>query len=78
MKETGLPQTDVPTALLTFNLGVEAGQLLFVAAVWGLLLAARRLAQAPMAPARVVASYLIGAVSMLWFLDRIGSFTQGS
>jgi len=34
LKETGLPQTDVPVALLTFNLGVEAGQLLFVASVW--------------------------------------------
>jgi hydrogenase/urease accessory protein HupE len=33
LKETGLPQSDVPLALLTFNLGVEAGQLLFVAAV---------------------------------------------
>ena len=33
LKETGLPQTDVPLALLTFNLGVEAGQLLFVAGV---------------------------------------------
>ncbi len=77
LKETGLPQTDVPTALLTFNLGVEAGQLLFVAAVWSLLLGARRLAQAPAAPARVMASYLIGALSMVWFLDRIGSFPQG-
>jgi hypothetical protein len=33
LKETGLPQTDVPVALLTFNIGVEAGQLLFVASV---------------------------------------------
>ena len=33
LKETGLPQTDIPLSLMTFNLGVEAGQLLFVAAV---------------------------------------------
>jgi hydrogenase/urease accessory protein HupE len=33
LRETGLPQIDVPLALLTFNLGVEAGQLLFVAVV---------------------------------------------
>lgn len=77
LKETGLPQTDVPVALLTFNIGVEAGQLLFVAAIWGLLLVARRLAQAPVAPARVGASYLIGAISMVWFLTRVSSFTQG-
>ena len=30
LKETGLPQTDVPVALVTFNIGVEIGQLLFV------------------------------------------------
>jgi hydrogenase/urease accessory protein HupE len=33
LKEVGLPQSDVPLALLSFNLGVEAGQLVFVAAV---------------------------------------------
>jgi len=77
LKETGLPQTDVPVALLTFNIGVEAGQLLFVALVWGLALTARRIAQAPMAPARLVASYLIGAISMVWLLGRVSSFSQG-
>ncbi|BCH29037.1 membrane protein [Mesorhizobium sp. L-8-10] len=30
LAEIGLPQKDVPLALLTFNLGVEAGQLVFV------------------------------------------------
>ena len=33
LKEIGLPQSDVPLALLTFNLGVEAGQLVFVLAM---------------------------------------------
>lgn len=33
LKEIGLPEGDVPLALLAFNLGVEAGQLLFIAAV---------------------------------------------
>ncbi len=33
LKEIGLPQSDVGLALLTFNLGVEAGQLMFLAAV---------------------------------------------
>ncbi len=42
LKGTGLPQSDVPVALLTFNLGVEAGQLLFVAAVLILFWAYRR------------------------------------
>ena len=34
LKEIGLPQVDVPLALLTFNLGVEAGQLLFSLLYW--------------------------------------------
>jgi hypothetical protein len=35
-KEVGLPQSDVPLALLTLNLGIEAGQLLFVVALLAL------------------------------------------
>jgi hypothetical protein len=57
LKETGLPQTDVPIALLTFNLGVEAGQLLFVAFVWIAFAACRRVATVPATPARLVAAY---------------------
>ena len=74
LKETGLPHTDVPVALLTFNLGVEAGQLLFVATVWTAFVVIRRLVTVPADPARVAAAYLIGTISMLWFVARVGSF----
>ena len=67
----------VPVALLTFNLGVEAGQLLFVACVWIAFAAVRRLTTMPAAPTRLVAAYLIGIVSMFWFVERIGSFGAG-
>lgn len=33
LSEIGLPQTEIPAALLAFNLGVEIGQILFVAAI---------------------------------------------
>jgi len=33
LREIGLPESDVPAALLTFNFGVEAGQLVIIAAV---------------------------------------------
>ena len=33
LKEIGLPVVDVPLALLTFNIGVEIGQLIFVVGV---------------------------------------------
>ena len=74
LKDIGLPQTDVALALLTFNLGVEAGQLLFVATI---LLAARALSALvtiPFGPVRMMASYMIGTMSMLWLITRIESF----
>ena len=36
LAEVGLPQHDIPLALFLFNLGVEAGQLVFVAALLAL------------------------------------------
>ena len=74
LKETGLPQTDVPVALLTFNIGVEAGQFLFVAFVWIAFMVVRGFVTVPVVPARLTAAYVIGAVSMLWFVARISSF----
>lgn len=77
LKETGLPQNDVPVALLTFNIGVETGQLMFVASVWMASFAVRSFITVPTAPVRVAAAYLIGVVSMLWFVARISSFGAG-
>jgi hydrogenase/urease accessory protein HupE len=77
LKETGLPQTDVPVALLTFNIGVEAGQLLFVASVWIVFWALRHFVTVPAAPARLTAAYVIGSVSTFWFVERISGFGAG-
>jgi hydrogenase/urease accessory protein HupE len=74
LREIGLPQADVPIALLTFNLGVEAGQLLFVA---GVLLAWRALTAAvrfDWTYGRIAAAYLIGVVATIWLLDRLFAF----
>jgi hypothetical protein len=74
LKETGLPQIDVPLALLTFNLGVEAGQLLFVTVVLTGFRAATALFTVPIPPVRLAAAYLIGTTSMVWLVARVGSF----
>ena len=37
LREVGLPQTAIPVALLFFNVGVEIGQLLFIAAILGVM-----------------------------------------
>ena len=42
LTQIGLPQSDIPLALFTFNVGVELGQLIFIAVILGLLAAARR------------------------------------
>ena len=74
LKETGLPQTDISLALLTFNLGIEAGQLTFIAAALVVFRAASILVTVPIAPARLSAAYLIGTTSMVWLVARFSSF----
>jgi hydrogenase/urease accessory protein HupE len=71
LKEIGLPQSDVPLALLTFNLGVEAGQLVFVFAVLGLKAIVDRLLDLKVSWARAVAGYGIGSLAAVWFVQRI-------
>jgi hydrogenase/urease accessory protein HupE len=73
LSEVGLPQHAIPLALLFFNLGVEAGQLIFVAAVMLLVGAGRRIMQAtPPTLARldIAAGYAIGTVAAWWLVER--------
>lgn len=74
LRETGLPQTDVPLALLMFNVGVEAGQLLFVAAIVLAIRAGTAFIRLPVVPLRLAVAYAIGTVSMVWFMTRVASF----
>ena len=58
-------------ALLTFNIGVEAGQLVIIAAVLGLIATTRRFAPAALRPATLAASYAVGTISSFWFIERM-------
>jgi hypothetical protein len=60
----------VPAALLAFNVGVEIGQLLFVAVMVGPVLLLRR------APTwlQALPAYAIGAVAVAWTLERVAGF----
>jgi hydrogenase/urease accessory protein HupE len=70
--EIGLPKDAVPLSLLLFNLGVEAGQLLFVLAVLLLLIfASRRLPRLNPAWGRWVPPYAIGSFSAYWLVERL-------
>ncbi len=71
LKEIGLPESDVPTALLTFNLGVEAGQLIIVAASLAVLTAIRRLAPIWLSSMVRGTTYAIGVTASYWFMARL-------
>ncbi len=74
LREVGLPPNDIPAALLSFNLGIEAGQMAFVLAVLaafhGLALAAPR----AVAWVRQALPYLIGSVASYWLIARTLAF----
>ena len=78
--ELGLPEGDVPLALLAFNLGVEAGQLMFIAAVLAAGLFLSRLLRggapllAPGSPSLRVTAYAIGTLASVWMIDRVAAF----
>jgi len=70
LSEVGMPQQAVPLALLFFNVGVELGQLLFIAAVFGFAWLVRLSAvRVPAFWPRVVA-YGVGSVSAFWVVER--------
>lgn len=72
--EIGLPQNAILTALVTFNVGVEAGQLLFVFAV---LIAWHWMQKLPLRipPSLVrVPAYAIGGMASFWVFERVASF----
>lgn len=77
LREIGLPEGDIPLALFSFNVGVELGQLLFIAVVLGLGVAIRRFS--PQIGQRIsslarVASYVIGSMAAFWVIERIAAF----
>jgi hydrogenase/urease accessory protein HupE len=74
LAEIGLPAADIPLALLTFNLGVEAGQLAFVAAVVALLWAGRHMIAAPPRWLGDVPAYAIGSLAVFWLFERLAGF----
>jgi len=76
LTEIGLPQNDIPLALFAFNVGVEVGQLVFVAAVIGLLAAVSRFRPAPVLERRALfaSTYAIGSLAAFWFIERLAGF----
>lgn len=69
--ELGLRSSDIPLALLFFNIGVELGQLAFIALILlvNVLLGNQLERRLPRLPAAL--AYGLGGISTYWFLDRL-------
>ena len=70
LAETGLPQDNLPLALLFFNVGIEIGQIAFIMVVLALWMLVRR----PLAPWQdrllPIPVYILGALSAMWCIER--------
>jgi hydrogenase/urease accessory protein HupE len=74
LSEIGLPQEEIPLALFMFNIGVEAGQLLFVIAAIGLVYVLRKFALLWIPRIEFATSYVMGSVAAFWFIERVWTF----
>ena len=74
LTEIGLPQMDIPLALLFFNVGVEVGQLMFVAAVLAVTWMIHKAKVKWPAWAEQMPAYAIGSLAAFWFIQRTISF----
>jgi hydrogenase/urease accessory protein HupE len=75
LADVGLPPNAIPQALFLFNVGVELGQLMFVAAAALAMIVfdwiAHRLPTWWQSARGEIAPYAIGAFSAFWFIDRL-------
>ena len=74
LSEIGLPEGHIPHALLFFNLGVELGQLLFIAAVLSFVALMGRVRSRLPQWTGLVPPYAIGSVAMFWVIQRVAAF----
>lgn len=84
LHEIGLPQTEIPAALLFFNLGVELGQILFVLALVLVYRVVQRVGPWMYQRAGVFLNdparlhrplgYVVGVPASFWMIDRLASF----
>ncbi|PRP98608.1 HupE/UreJ family protein [Enhygromyxa salina] len=80
LSEVGLPQGQIPLALLGFNVGVELGQLAVVAVLLVVLLGARALARAAQLRPKIARlgtlapTWVMGALAFAWTIDRVLGF----
>ena len=74
LSEIGFPQRDVPLALLTFNIGVELGQLIFI----GIVIFFWKAVQEMRLPLPTwfgkLLPYSMGSIAAFWLVERVVGF----
>jgi hydrogenase/urease accessory protein HupE len=71
LSAAGVPPADVPLALVSFNVGVELGQLAFVALVLLLERGVRRLGVRWPRPIELLPAYAVGTLGGFWVIQRV-------
>jgi hydrogenase/urease accessory protein HupE len=71
MSAAGLPPTDVPLALVSFNVGVELGQLAFVAMVLLLVRGFQQFGMRLPRAAELLPAYVVGTFGAFWLVQRL-------
>lgn len=76
LADLALPDSDIPLALLFFNVGVEVGQLMFIAAVIAGVGLVRLVRYPPYVGhhALLATTYMIGTMASFWFVERLAAF----
>jgi hydrogenase/urease accessory protein HupE len=69
--ELGLPRSEIPWALLMFNIGVELGQLAFVLMALAVARAIRELEFRVPRAVELTPAYVVGAFGAYWTIDRV-------
>lgn len=75
--DLGLPRGDIPLALFSFNVGVELGQLMFIAAMLAIVAAARQLFTIPR-QAVIASAYGIGTMAAFWGVERLDAMLRAA
>lgn len=71
LSAAGLPPSEVPLALLSFNVGVELGQLAFVARVLLLARGFHALGVTWPRPVELLRAYVVGFLGAFWVIQRV-------
>jgi len=78
LKEIGLPTNDTLMALFAFNVGVEAGQLLFIVVlivlVWSVQKTSAGKFDLTRPSSQRLSGYAVGVLATFWFFERLATF----